>query len=275
MQRIDAHQHFWKYHPVKEAWITDDMKVIQKDFLPEDLKPILLQNGIDGCVAVQADQSDEETRYLLELAQKHDFIKGVVGWVDLNAPTLEQKLESYKTETRLKGFRHILQPEADGFMSTPSFIKGVQLLGQMGFCYDLIIGHRQLPEALRLVSKVTETPLVLDHIAKPDIKNGTLEPWKEYMTQLAAFPNVQVKLSGMVTEANWQKWTYQDMKIYIDIILELFGAERVMFGSDWPVCLLASSYQRWVEVLERATDHLNHTEKQAIFGGNAASFYGL
>ena len=274
-RRIDSHQHFWKYNPERDAWITDDMNIIRKDFLPSDLKPLLEENRVEGCVAVQADTSNEETLFLLELAAQNPFIKGVVGWVDLLAEDLEETLEDYVKEAKLKGFRHILQAEPDGFMKNPKFVKAVNLLGSKGYCYDVLVTHKQLEETVAFASMIEETPLVIDHIAKPDIKNGEVEHWEKYMSQLAKQPYIYVKLSGMVTEADWKNWTSDDLKKYISTTLDLFGTERVMFGSDWPVCLVAASYRQVVDALEKVVNQLTVSEKASIFGSNASRFYNL
>ena len=190
MPAIDAHQHFWKYSPVKDAWITDDMKIIQRDFLPNDLAPVLASNGIDGCVAVQADQSEEETRFLLSLADEHDFIKGVVGWVDLRADNLSERLTYFSKYKKLKGFRHIIQGEPAGFMSDRKFIQGVKKLADFNFTYDLLLYHHQLPEAIQFVQQLPEVKIVVDHLAKPSIRTGDIAAWKRDIASMAAFKNI-------------------------------------------------------------------------------------
>lgn len=273
--RIDAHQHFWQYNPVKYAWIDESMGVLKRDFLPPDLQPLLEQHQIDGCVAVQADQSEEETRFLLDLSDQYDFIKSVVGWVDLKADNLDERLIFYKTAPKLKGFRHVLQAEPPGFMTDPLFVKGVQTLADYGFTYDILIFHHQLEEALQLVAQLPEMKLVIDHIAKPDIKNGERSEWEKWMRKMSKIEHVSVKISGMATEADWVNWKIDDFQFYINTTLEAFGTERVMFGSDWPVCLLAARYNQVVEIVERNLPDLNETERARLFGLNAATFYDL
>ena len=272
---IDAHQHFWKYNPVRDAWITDQMKVLRRNFLPEDLQPILQEHAITGCVAVQADQSEQETHFLLELAQKYDVIKGIVGWVDLRATGLESLLESYHEMKLLKGFRHIIQAEPKGFMLDPKFINGVSLLGDFGYTYDILIFENQLPEALEMIRLLPELPLVIDHIAKPQIKTKSFADWYKSMRRLAEVHHVSVKLSGMVTEASWQDWESQDILPYLEATLELFGPQRLLYGSDWPVCLLASSYKRVFDLVHQFTATLSREEQKSIMGQNALRLYKL
>ncbi|SFF67808.1 L-fuconolactonase [Salegentibacter agarivorans] len=276
MMKIDAHQHFWKYDSEKHSWIGDDMKVIQKDFLPEDLQPIYEKEAISGCVAVQADQTEEETNFLLELADKNEFIKGVVGWIDIRSPELEKRLEYYKQFIKLKGFRHVVQDEPDiGFMTRPDFQKGIALLEKYGFTYDILIFPSQMEAALATVKKFPKQKFVIDHIAKPDIKNGEIDGWREKMKALAAQANVYCKVSGMVTEADVDTWKYDDFVPYLDVIFEWFGAERIMFGSDWPVCLLGGSYAEIKGILETYTDKLGIEEQKAVLGETAKAFYNL
>ena len=272
---IDAHQHFWKYNSVRDAWITDQMKVLRRNFLPEDLQPILQEHAITGCVAVQADQSEQETHFLLELAQKYDVIKGIVGWVDLRATGLESLLESYHEMKLLKGFRHIIQAEPKGFMLDPKFINGVSLLGDFGYTYDILIFENQLPEALEMIRLLPELPLVIDHIAKPQIKTKSFADWYKSMRRLAEVHHVSVKLSGMVTEASWQDWESQDILPYLEATLELFGPQRLLYGSDWPVCLLASSYKRVFDLVHQFTATLSREEQKSIMGQNALRLYKL
>ncbi len=273
--RIDAHQHFWKFNPVRDAWITEEMQVIRRDFRPEDLKPLLEQHAIDGCVAVQADQSQEENNVLLSLAKAHPLIKGVVGWVDLLADDLQDQLDSLVQEHVLKGVRHILQAEPEGFMLQAKFIAGLKMTGEMGLTYDVLTKEGQLPETLELVKALPEMKLVVDHISKPDIASSSFDHWKKYMSQLAKHEHIHVKLSGMVTEANWQTWGPEDLKPYVDFCLEKFGAKRLMYGSDWPVCLLAGDYSSTIGALETCLKALSDDEQQYIFGNTATDFYHL
>ncbi|MBC6988728.1 amidohydrolase family protein [Hymenobacter sp. BT491] len=276
MLKIDAHQHFWQFDAARDTWITADMAPIRRDFLPTELQPILQQHGFDGCVAVQASQSERETAWLLELADAHDFIKGVVGWVDLQADTIETQLAHYKQFTPLKGFRHVLQSEADrALMLRPEFRRGIAALARHGFTYDLLILPDQLGYAAELAQVFPAQPFVLDHLAKPHIKAGEIEPWRRDLKALAAHENVQCKISGLVTESDWHRWQPADFRPYLDAAFEAFGAQRLLFGSDWPVCNVAGGYDR-VQAL--AADYLAafSVEEQAQFwGGNAAAFYRL
>jgi L-fuconolactonase len=274
--KIDAHQHFWKYHPVKDAWITDDMKAIQKDFLPADLARHLYANEFDGCIAVQADQSEQETEFLLELSRQNDFIKGVVGWIDLQNEKVQARLGHFATYRKLKGFRHIVQAETDDqFLLRESFCRGIALLGNYRFTYDLLIKPHQLKSAIRFVQKFPNQMFVVDHLAKPFIKDKVIDEWKKDMQHLAQYENVSCKISAMVTEADWKNWKVADFKPFIDCIIEFFGTDRVMFGSDWPVCLVAATYDQVCEIVEKNTSHLSANEKKLLWGVNAAKFYDL
>ncbi|TCJ19591.1 amidohydrolase [Flaviaesturariibacter flavus] len=274
--RIDAHQHFWKFDPVRDSWINDDMSVIRRDFLPEDLEPLLHASRMDGCVAVQADQSEAETRFLLELAEQHRFIKGVVGWIDLQSSGIEERLDHYSSFPLLKGFRHILQGEAQrDLMLSPAFTSGIAALQARGYTYDILIYPDQLRYAGTLAAQFPGQAFVVDHLAKPKIKSGETRGWKVDIEALAAMPNVCCKLSGFVTEADWKDWKEEDFEPYFDIVLNAFGPDRVLFGTDWPVCLLAAGYERVLHVVERFVDRLSETERAAIMGGNATRFYKL
>jgi len=273
--KIDSHQHFWHYHPVKGAWITDEMRVIRRNFMPADLEPLLKAQGINGCVAVQADQSEHENWFLLNLAKANPWIKGVVGWLDLKSATLEDQVALCSEHDSFRGARHILQAEPDGFMTDPQFIKGVSLLGAKGLTYDILITENQLEEAVRFVKALPEMPLVIDHIGKPNIAASSFEHWAKYMKQMSAFDHVYVKLSGMITEANWETWTPEDLKPYVDFCLEHFGPERLMYGSDWPVCLVAGTYAQVVSALKKMLSHLSEDEQAAIYGNTASKFYKL
>jgi L-fuconolactonase len=274
--KIDAHQHFWHFDPVRDAWITHEMEAIRRDFLPSDLKSVLDQNQMDGCVAVQAAQETAETDFLLQLANENDFIQGVVGWTDLQAPDLREQLAEYQKTPRLRGFRHVLQAEPDdAFMLRPAFIAGVKALRDFDFTYDILIYPQHLPNALKLVQQCDDQSFVLDHLAKPYIRGGQLEPWKKDLTALANQENVYCKISGMITEADWGTWTYEQLVPYLDVAFEAFGTNRLLFGSDWPVCLVAGDYQRVKQILERYLEDFTPTEKENIWGGNAARFYAL
>jgi L-fuconolactonase len=277
MPRIDAHQHFWNFDPVRDAWITPEMKVIQRDFLPGDLRPILQDAGIDGCIAVQADQSEDENDFLLTLAEKNDFIKGVVGWVDLRHPDIAQRLQYYSKFKKLKGFRHVLQGEHDrALMLKPSFKHGVAQFKNHGYTYDILIYPDQLGYTKEFVAAFPGQPFVLDHIAKPHIKDRYItEEWINAIRAVAANQNLFCKISGMVTEADWYNWKPEHFKVYIDTIVESFGTDRIMFGSDWPVCLVAASYQQTIQIVTDYFSAFTQHEQAAFFGGNAINFYNL
>ena len=273
--RVDAHQHFWHYSSEEYGWINDAMSVIRRDFLPADLRPLLLETGVDATVAVQACQSMEETDWLLELAESHEWIAGVVGWVPLANEQVEATLERLSAKTKLKGVRHVLQAEADEYMRRDDFNEGLALLRRYSLTYDVLVLERQLPAAIDLVDNHPEQRFVLDHLAKPLIAAQVLEPWKSNIQELARRPHVCCKLSGMVTEASFDTWTAEDLRTYIETVLECFGPKRLMFGSDWPVCNVASSYSRWIEVVKKCLSELSASEQSAILGGNAVEFYGL
>ena len=252
------------------------MAVLKRDFLPPDLEPLLRGQGYAGCVAVQAQQTVEETRWLLDLADRFPFIQGVVGWVDLRAADVGSVLAGLASRKKLKGIRHIVQGEPDDrFMLGAEFQRGIAALASQGLAYDILIYPRQLPAALELVARFPQQPFVLDHIAKPDMKTGLREPWAAQMRQLAASPNVLCKLSGLVTEADWGRWKPEDIVPYLDVVSEAFGPERLMIGSDWPVCTLAGDYARVMNLVEKYLARLPAAEVEAVLGGNAARFYRL
>lgn len=275
---IDSHQHFWIYDAERDAWINDQMTRIRQNFLPEDLYPILQANGVDGCVAVQADQSEAETLFLLALAEKYSgFVKGVVGWVDLQAANVYEKLEYYSQYELLKGFRHVAQAEPDDFLVRPEVIKGIRQLTAFDFTYDILIYPTQLKAALHLVRELPQVDFVVDHLAKPYIKDQKINTWSNYMRQLAAQPHVLCKVSGMVTEADWQHWTKKDFYPYLDVLFESFGPDRLMFGSDWPVCLVAAEYEQVIGLVRDYMTNVGFSagDQAKVFGGNAARFYRL
>lgn len=273
--RIDAHVHLWRFDPVRDAWITPEMGVIRHDFLPEHLEPLLREANIDGVVAVQADQSETETHFLLDLAAEHACIRGVVGWIDLTAADLAAQLTAYRAYPALKGFRHIAQAEADDFLTRPGIIRGVQTLGAHGFRYDILIYPRQLAAAATLVSACPGVTFIVDHCAKPNIATGDFTAWRSGIAALAAHPHVHCKLSGLVTEAAWDRWQPHELTPVLDWALECFGADRLMFGSDWPVCLLAANYARVFDVVSAWTEQLSEAERRAIFGDTASRIYQL
>lgn len=274
--KIDAHQHFWKFDPVRDSWINDDMSVIRKDFLPQDVYAVLAENSIDGCVAVQSDQSEDENSFQLSNADRFDFIKGVVGWVDLQAKNIDERLAYYSEFTKMKGFRHVLQGESQcDFMLRPRFIHGISLLQKYRFTYDILIFPDQLQHSHRLVAAFPDQPFVIDHIAKPYIKDKKIDSWKKDMFRIAAYQNVFCKISGMVTEANWKTWKKEDFTPYLDVVVDAFGTDRIMFGSDWPVCLVAASYKQMMNVVEDYFLSFSNNEKEKVFGKNAYNFYKL
>lgn len=274
-KRIDSHQHFWKFDPIRDSWIDTSMQKIQRDFLPADLLPLLHQNGFSGCVAVQASQSEEETNFLVDLASKNDFIKGVVGWVDLRNENIEERLEHFSSHKLLKGFRHVVQGEADDFMFGEAFRNGISALKQFDFTYDILIFHRQLPAAINLVQDFPNQKFVIDHIAKPDIKSGEILSWKKGIEEISKYKNVSCKISGMVTEAHWNSWTAEDLKPYLDVIFENFSTNQLMFGSDWPVLNVASDYSEVVKTLEHYMAQFSKEDQNKIWFENVSSFYSL
>ena len=276
MKIIDSHQHFWKYNPQNHQWITDDMKVIQKDFSPSDLKKVFEQHGIEGCVLVQVDQTEAETNHFLELARENSFIKGVVGWIDLQAENLEERLEHFSSDKKLKGFRHIVQGEADvNFLLRDDFVRGISSLEKYGFTYDILIFPHQLGAALELVRKFPNQKFVIDHLAKPYIKDQYYDGWANQIQAISRSENVYCKISGMVTEADWQNWKQQDFLPYLDAVYEAFGAGRLMYGSDWPVCLVAAEYHQVLHIIQLWTAGFTEDEKRKIMGQNAIDFYQL
>lgn len=277
--KIDAHQHFWKYDAARDTWITKEMAILRRDFTPADLRPEMVANGIDGCIAVQASQSEEETRFLLELAQRNQWIAGVVGWLDLCAGNIEERLRHFSQFEKLCGVRHIVQSEADNrFMLRPDFLRGIGCLHKFNLTYDILIYPKQLSAAIELVARFPEQLFVLDHMAKPNIKSGDYSAenmdWARNIKLLATYSNVSCKLSGLITEADWNYWRPENFRPYLDTVFEAFGPHRLMFGSDWPVCLLAGGYQRAREVIQKYVGELSTAQQEQIFGGNAKGFYG-
>jgi len=273
---IDAHQHFWKFDPIRDAWIDDSMKKIQRDFLPADLEPVLKANGIDGCVVVQSDQSEVENIFQLSNAMQYDFVKGVVGWVDLQARDIQDKLAHFSYYKKMKGFRHVLQGEKDrALMMRKRFLNGIGLLEQYNFTYDILIFPDQIRYATDLAAAFPNQRFVIDHLAKPYIRDKKTEGWKQDMQNIAQLPNVFCKISGMVTEADWRFWKPIDFNPYLDIVVEAFGTKRIMYGSDWPVCLVAASYKKMKAIVDKYFQAFSSHEKQAFYGGNAIRFYRL
>lgn len=273
--RFDAHQHFWRYDPAQYPWIPPGSP-IQRDFLPEDLEPLLRQAGLDGCIAVQARQSLEESRWLLELADQWPFLRGVVGWVDLRSEQVEDQLAELASHPRFVGVRHVVQDEPDDrFLLRPDFLRGLGKLRRFGLTYDVLIYPRQLPAAIELARRLPDQPLVLDHLAKPAIREGVRSPWREQIRELARQPQVFCKVSGLVTEADRTRWRAADFRPYLDAVFEAFGPERLMFGSDWPVCLLAASYEEVVGLVNDYLAGVAPAVRPAVLGANAVKFYRL
>ena len=271
---IDSHQHFWRFDPVRDAWITGEMSAIRRDFLPGDLTAELDACGVDATIAVQADQSEAETEFLLGLAEGNDRIAGVVGWVDLRSPSVEKRLEYFSRRKKLCGVRHIAQAEADDrFLVGADFVRGVGLLKRFGLTYDILIYPRQLRAAIELAGRLPEQRFVVDHLAKPEIKTGKIEPWAGLLREIAANPNVYCKISGIVTEADWKNWKPEHFEPYLDVVFDSFGEERVMFGSDWPVCLVAASYAQVKEIVASYVAQRAPDAKGKVFGGTAGNFY--
>jgi L-fuconolactonase len=275
--KIDSHQHYWHYNLKDYGWMGDNMSVIKRDFLPSDLLPELESINFDGSVVVQARQNMEETNWLLKLADEFLHIKGVVGWLDLQSETVEKEIQEFAAHPKAVGVRHVIHDEEDdNFMLRPEFIRGVKLLEKYNLAYDILIFPKHLQNTIKFVREFSENQtFIIDHIAKPFIKDGFLSPWKEEMTELAKFPNVYCKLSGMVTEADWQNWQPEHLKPYLDVVFEAFGTDRVMIGSDWPVCLVAGKYQLVMNVVTDYISKLSESDKAKIFGENAVKAYKI
>lgn len=273
---LDAHQHFWNYDAKQYPWITDELERLRRDYRPEDLARELAAAGLDGSIAVQARQTAEESRWLLALADRHPVIRGVVGWVDLRAETVEESLAELSRHPRFVGVRHVVQDEPDdAFMLRPDFLRGIGKLKQFQLAYDLLLFPKHLPAAVKVVEQFPDQRFVLDHMAKPSIKTGTQSPWDEHMRELARHSNVWCKLSGLVTEASWGRWTQTDFRPYLDVVFAAFGEDRLMFGSDWPVCLLSAGYADVHGIVRNYLQSFPEGVRRKIFGENAARFYGI
>ena len=274
--KIDSHQHFWIYSHEEYGWISDKMSVLKRDFLPEDLHRELSENDLDGSIAVQARQTLQETEWLIKLAEENDFIKGVVGWLDIQSPQFKHQIEKYSRRNKLVGIRHVVQDEPDDrFMLRSEFVNGIRLLENYDLVYDILIFEKQLPATLELVSRFPYQRFVLDHIGKPKIAYNLLEPWASQIRELSQYPDVYCKVSGMVTEADWSNWKTNDIRPFLDVIFESFDADRIMFGSDWPVCILAASYSKVVGMVADYMDQLSDEDQDKIFGLNAERIYNL
>lgn len=273
---IDAHQHFWIYNRDEYVWIDDSMAALRRDFLPRDLTPELKNCGFQGSVVVQTRQTIEETRWLLELAGQSPSILGVVGWVDLRSTAVREQLEVLTRNPKLVGVRHVVQSEPDDrFLLQPEFLRGISVLEEFDLAYDILIYTRHLPVAAEFVERFPRQRFVLDHLAKPPVRSGEIDSWARGIGRLAAFPNVFCKLSGLVTEADWKSWKPEHMIPYLDVAFETFGADRLMAGSDWPVCLVAASYGRVMDVVKGYLSRYDAATRDAVLGGNAQRFWRL
>ena len=272
---IDTHVHFWKYDKIRDAWITNEMKILRKDYLPAHLITSLKRNEVAGCVAVQAGQSEYETHFLVELSKTHSEIKGVVGWADLLDKRLEERLQFFSQYPVIKGWRHIVQSESNDFLLRKDFQNGIAALAQYNCTYDILIYHYQLIPALEFVSKFPDQKFVIDHCAKPDIKNKKIDDWRIGMQEMARHPNVYCKLSGLFTEASWKEWSAGEFYPYLDVVFDAFGIDRLMYGSDWPVILLSGIYVQWKSLLEKYMENFSEEERNKVFGENAIQFYNL
>lgn len=276
MPIIDAHHHLWNYTPDEFSWISNGMELLRRDYLLDDLKPLMHENGVEGLIAVQARQSIEETDWLLELAARNNCLRGIVGWVPLTDPEVGSTLERLAATEKMCGVRHILQDEPDDdYMLREDFNAGISQLTRYALSYDILIFERHLPQTLKLVDRHPDQVFIVDHLAKPRIRDRIVSPWRELITELAARPNVCCKISGMATEADWLNWREEDLKPYFDAVLEAFGPDRLMFGSDWPVLLPASDYSRWVTTFRRAIAHLSEDEQSWVCRQTAAEAYRL
>lgn len=274
--RIDSHQHFWIYEPIKDAWIGSGMEAIQKNFLPNDISGWLKRLDVDGVVAVQADQSTNETNFLLELGSVYAMIKGVVGWVDLRSEHLNDDLHRWSSNSLLKGFRHIVENEEDpDFLIKDEFLHGLQALEPFGYTFDLLVGSIHYPATLKCVAANPGINFVLDHMGKPQMRGGEFDFWANFIEDLSRSENVYCKISGMVTQADWNNWTADDFVRHVAHVVDCFGPERIMFGSDWPVCLLAAQYQDVLQVAEKTVEDLSKESLAGFWGRNATKFYGL
>lgn len=275
-QTIDAHHHLWRYRQAEYDWIDDSMAELKRDFLPEDLTSEMATAGIDGAIAVQARQTVEETRWLLEAAEQCDAIRGVVGWMPIACDGLEEVLQQFADRPKLKGLRHIVQAEPnENYILRDDFNGGIRTLTSRGLVYDILIYERHLPQTIRFVDRHPDQVFVLDHVAKPRIRELIVEPWAKNITELAKRPNVWCKVSGMVTEADWNHWNSETLRPYLDVVVQAFGPTRLMAGSDWPVCLVAAGYQEWFTLLRNYFTNFSQPERDSIFGLTATEVYCL
>jgi len=274
--RIDAHQHFWQFDPIKHEWIDESMQAIRKSFLPTDLQKEIESVGIDGTIAVQADETEKENSYLLSLSDENDFIKAIVGWIDLKALDAIERMQYWKKHDKIKGFRCIMQGQEDSnYLTNKDFLENIKKLVPYGYTYDLLVYHNQFPSLIKFVEKLPDNRMILDHLGKPDIKNKNIKEWKVNLKILAQHPGIYCKLSGMITEADYERWTYEDLKPYLETAAEYFGVDRICFGTDWPVCLVAGSYAQVYEIIEKFSNQLTADEKNKLLGLNTMKFYNI
>ena len=273
---IDAHQHFWQVGRFDYPWMSSDLGVLYRDYLPYDLAPILKQNGVAQTVLVQASNSIAESRWLLELADANSFIAGVVGWVDLMSPDGEAQLNELSAHPKFKGVRHLVESEPeDDWLINPAVLSSLRRLATYGLSYDLLVHTRHLRHVPEVAESCPELRFVIDHLAKPPIAQNEIKEWARALKPVADYQNIHCKLSGLVTEANWSSWQTNDLRPFVDCVLELFGPERMMFGSDYPVCLLAASYDRVLDAFQELLKYLSDSDRDKIFSKNAAAFYRL
>ncbi|MCD9854441.1 amidohydrolase family protein [Epilithonimonas sp. JDS] len=272
---IDSHVHFWKFDPIRDSWITKDMNVIQNDFLSEDFSLFIEENRVEGCIAVQASQSDEETAFLLNLAKENPFIKAVVGWIDLASDNIEESLQNYQSEKLIKGFRHVAEGEEIGFLLKENVFNGIAALHKYDYTFDILLRQDQLSDAVKLSEKLPDQPFILDHCGKPNLKTNDLKSWKINISELAQNPNVYCKISGLLTQGNWNYINEKEIFEVLDFIFSQFGIRRLVFGSDWPVMLLGGNYALWIELILKYVSQFTQTEQQLFFSGNAIEFYNL
>jgi len=273
--QVDTHVHFWKYNKKRDAWITSNMKILQQDYLPQTISQTLKRNDIDGCVAVQVEQAEVETLFLMELSKTYNIIKGIVGWVDLQKENVEERLQYLYENQMIKRWRHIVQSQPNDFLSGKNFQRGIAALQPYNYTYDVLIYHHQLKPALEFISLFPEQKFVIDHCAKPDVSNKKIDEWKSLMLEIAKPPNVYCKLSGLFTEAKWKEWSPNEFYPYLDVVFEAFSTDRLMFGSDWPVILLSGIYVQWKSLLEKYMENFDEEEREKVFGRNAIGFYEL
>lgn len=273
---IDAHHHLWRYLPPGQPWMTDGMELLRRNFLVDDLRAVTADAGITGTIVVETERSIEETLWLSETAANDDLIRGIVGWAPLTHPEIALKLERMAHLPKLRGIRHPIHDEPDDqFVLREDFNRGIAALKQFNLRYDILIFEKHLAQTIQFVDRHPDQVFIVDHAAKPRIRDRALSPWKDRVSELGRRQNVYCKLSGMVTEADWNTWTDDVLSPYIEVVLEAFGPRRVMFGSDWPVVTLASSYKRWWGTVRNAIARLSPSEQKRILSATAIEAYGL